>query len=369
MYQPRIIEEAPRVTNVKIVFADLPPTLPALIPTVEPPRLPWKITMSTTNDDNQKKKKKKPRKGVKNINLLSFGEEMNDDDEGHTAKSKKIQSSHDVLAKESKSLASQVDKELERRIMSNDDDANDQAMTKMEKKINKKRKDKTESSGDEETDTKNIHEEDNPLSSSLLQRDDHQEPERPPSHHKFTSLRESKENPSTNDDSGNEGVDDSKPSAAQQPKQKKISLVEARKAKYAAKLKGKVSTKTVGSNNEKQQREMVTLEKFMAFQKKIIQEQASSSSLSKKRRHTNDDDHDKDDKGNETYHGQVLENDIEEGDNDWIKTKFKCKRHMDQDAKMGGDGRGTDDYKVIEERNAPTDRKHDRKKKHHHHRR
>jgi hypothetical protein len=38
---------------------------------------------------------------------------------------------------------------------------------------------------------------------------------------------------------------------------------------------------------------------------------------------------------------------------------------MDHDASKGGDGRAADDYKVIEERNAPTDRKHDRKKRRH----
>ena len=54
----------------------------------------------------------------------------------------------------------------------------------------------------------------------------------------------------------------------------------------------------------------------------------------------------------------------------WMKTKFKCRKHMDHDAKLGGDGRSAmDDYEVVDQK--PKDR-HERKrhkKQHHKHHR
>ena len=73
------------------------------------------------------------------------------------------------------------------------------------------------------------------------------------------------------------------------------------------------------------------------------------------------------------YHGQVLDNDDNNDDNDstendttnWLKTKFKCKRHIDHDSRVsalergdnhdnvdeeGGDGRHMDDYLVVDEK-------------------
>ncbi|GKY92899.1 hypothetical protein MPSEU_000258900 [Mayamaea pseudoterrestris] len=50
------------------------------------------------------------------------------------------------------------------------------------------------------------------------------------------------------------------------------------------------------------------------------------------------------------YHGQVLESDDDEGpgnkNDGWLKTTFKCKRHIDHTA--GGDGRNMDDYEVVD---------------------
>mmetsp|Transcript_21940 Transcript_21940/g.32851 ORF Transcript_21940/g.32851 Transcript_21940/m.32851 type:complete len:132 (+) Transcript_21940:155-550(+) len=55
------------------------------------------------------------------------------------------------------------------------------------------------------------------------------------------------------------------------------------------------------------------------------------------------------------YTGQVLENDdFVETDGSWLKSRFKCKRHIDHDSKataIGGDGRNMDDYQVIDEKN------------------
>jgi hypothetical protein len=55
-----------------------------------------------------------------------------------------------------------------------------------------------------------------------------------------------------------------------------------------------------------------------------------------------------------SYHGQVLEND-KDVQSDWMKTCFKCHRHMDHDAKLGGDGQSAiDDYEVGDESRSAT---------------
>ena len=54
-----------------------------------------------------------------------------------------------------------------------------------------------------------------------------------------------------------------------------------------------------------------------------------------------------------TYSGQILEDD-ENGDEErisnWLKSTFKCKRHIDHDSKdqaLSGDGRKLEDYEVL----------------------
>lgn len=68
------------------------------------------------------------------------------------------------------------------------------------------------------------------------------------------------------------------------------------------------------------------MEKFKAFQQKITM---SGESFKESKAKVNEE---YDVTG---YHGQILDSG---DDNNWLKTKFKCKKHMDQDAKTGGDG-------------------------------
>jgi hypothetical protein len=50
------------------------------------------------------------------------------------------------------------------------------------------------------------------------------------------------------------------------------------------------------------------------------------------------------------YSGQLLETtDFNvDSSSSWMKTHFQCKRHMDTDMTMGGDGRNMDEYQVID---------------------
>ena len=58
-----------------------------------------------------------------------------------------------------------------------------------------------------------------------------------------------------------------------------------------------------------------------------------------------------------TYSGQVFEDDEKwsaaANDGSWLKTRFKCKRHIDHDSKdqsIGGDERNINEYEVIGEK-------------------
>jgi len=105
-FQPRLLSEAPRILRTKIVHLDI--SLPVLVPTIQQYLLPWKSTTATAAGNpnqikngkaNRNKKKKKVRKGIKNKNLLSFGddEESNEEYDDNDNNNPKIQSSHDVL--------------------------------------------------------------------------------------------------------------------------------------------------------------------------------------------------------------------------------------------------------------------------------
>ena len=101
--QPADMEHAPRVVYVKIVdnpiFTDLVPQT----------HVPWKVKR-----ENPTKKKKKKRKGKKDLNVLSFGNEMEDDDMGTGMKS-----SHDVV--KSEVLSHRVDDKVKEAVTTADD--------------------------------------------------------------------------------------------------------------------------------------------------------------------------------------------------------------------------------------------------------
>ncbi len=148
-----------------------------------------------------------------------------------------------------------------------------------------------------------------------------------------------------------------------------MSLVEARRAKYS-----KISAK------DNQKRKEDTMAKLSAFQSKIIKtvagghgketdEDDAIAARMSRRLQDKEADKNKEESENQAvaYHGQVLEND-DDVESDWMKTRFKCRKHMDQDARLGGDGRSAmDDYEVVDEkyRDGSDKKQH---KRHHQHR-
>ena len=307
-FQPRILSEAPKILNTKIVAANIEPSLPALVPT-EVGQLPWKNLDRGGNNNNSKrstkgkKSKKKARKGIKNLNLLSFGEEFNEDDDNNNVN--KIQSSHDLLGSSSSSSRNQ--------------DKNENISSSRKKFSEPK-------SGDNEK----LQEQ----SSLQKVQDEHLAGEK--NEVKKVKKKESAGNPEndSNDTSISNSNLPNKSNVITESKPKKISLVEARRAKYSKRNSNKGS---------KDQREKETMAKFKAFQKKL-----TMVGITKKLANKSDEN----------------EHDVNvEEDNDWMQTKFKCKKHIDQDAKTGSDGRGIHDYEVIEERSSATDRKRGKRRK------
>jgi peptidyl-prolyl cis-trans isomerase SDCCAG10 len=131
---------------------------------------------------------------------------------------------------------------------------------------------------------------------------------------------------------------------------KSLSLVEERRAKYA---KG---------GKTKQQREEETLAKLIAFRGKIhcnvapeadvpvsrddslAARMARRALLQEQEKRSNDD--------GVTYSGQVLEDDDDDTGTSWMQTRFKCRKHMDH---LAGDGRDVEDYAVLDDRRTSDD--------------
>lgn len=311
--RPLDFENAPRVTGVKIVENPIHQSLAALA------AVPWRTQVSV------QKKKKKKRKGKKDLNVLSFGDEMHDINESG------IQSSHDVIS--SKALSKSIDEKVKSAA------SEDGAKPICENKSSEKHpgfKLPTEVS-ELKTETK-IREDLAPAKPDLKN-----------SKHGINS---------PSDQSKNMRLE--KPSQSSQPTSlsSKKSLVEARLARFKEK-----------APKSKRQREEDTMAKLLAFRSKVRKgvtkskndEQATSQrddSLAARMARKADAAANPENKTQtrvQSYHGQILdnENDDEKEMSDWMSTKFKCRRHIDSNLRLendgvGGDGRDIDEYEVID---------------------
>eukprot|EP00934_Nitzschia_sp_Nitz4_P000623 Nitzschia sp. Nitz4//scaffold35_size145790//88102//89655//NITZ4_003035-RA/size145790-processed-gene-0.57-mRNA-1//1//CDS//3329549139//623//frame0 len=307
-YQPSILEEAPRIVRVKIVDN---PIHSSLVPSTM--SLPWKESQGDKSGTDLKAKKKK-RKGVKNLNVLSFGDEM---DEGEAIGG--IKSSHDVI--KTKKISEKVDKSLEKAVHEDEP---------------------------REKPTKRLRAPTGRPSEGVSMSEENEEVPQPPVHVGSTKEAAPVVPPLSPKDVSStmppkKAVE---PADTQPTKAPKMSAVEARRAKYAKK------------KADKRVREEDTMSKFLQFQKKVRQTAANRPAsgedpsgadeiTTRLQRATETKDNVEDPKpSGVTYHGQVLEND-DDVDEDWMKTAFKCRKHQDLDAKLGNDS--LDDYKVIDE--------------------
>lgn len=354
----------PIVKNVKIdhqPFQDLVPTVDS--------KVPWKQNRGRgrgggdksgagAGGESEVKKRRKIRKGKRDLNVLSFGEEMADDVDGGGGDGDDgggiagMRSSHDVLASESKFLSSSIDHGVK-----------EAAVDDGEKLRKKRRKYEDEDAGgntnfDESRATCN-------LVANMVENGE-------------KSSREKKRQRVAIGDEQTKRRDHKKlekkdASAAKEKSEKYVSAVEARRAKY---LKGGASRRA--GNASKSKREEDTLSKLFSFRSKMLQSKGKSDSNDRggktgdgavdnslaarmaKRSHA--EEHEAEDVNvalAPMYHGQVLEDADDEDVSSpaaWLKTQFKCRKHIDHGTKKGtmdeeqngGDGRNMDDYEVLD---------------------
>ena len=339
--QPVDMENAPRIKSVKIVDNPLHKDL------VPQNVVPWRAAKAATD----KPKKKKKRKGKLDINVLSFGDEL-EDGEAAVSVATGMKSSHDVL--DSKTLSKNVDRETaERARESSSDDPKEPPAVPKRKRPRVEAEEKH------------------------AERELYQDSESDPIIYSKTKAKTATAESTVVEVSIPEPSIE-KPAAFKEEKQssKASSIVELRRAKYMN--KGKAS---------KKQREEGTMAKLMAFQSKVKDqagaakrdslkdgnENSLASRMARRAAEAAEGTNDRD-VGGPAYHGQVLESDEEQGASDWLGTRFKCRKHMDHHAGgsegLGGDGRSMDDYLVLDpsQNVANNDRSHtgssDRKQHH-----
>jgi len=374
--------DADEQTGIPADLDDCPPTIKSvkidyhpfedLVVTAEK-KIPWKNSIAAADNDSggasrkgnsgqrsTMEKRRKKRKGKRDFNVLSFGDEERDYAASYTSSttnnSASIKSSHDMLAGESKFLSAKVDAEVETRSKLKDDEkyvgtsklkANNSSIQKVEDTINEQSE-----VNDGQTPTNGTV----VLSSKEEQNGQHEQ----------TIASKQEDRP----------VKRSKSS-----KSKGISGVEARRSKYLKSGAGSLSSK-----KDRLRREDNTMAKLLAFKTKVLETKGSSNKIKgeTKRTATNDDSlaarmakrmqqsEEEEEMRNEEkeafismpgYNGQVTDDQADTDGGDWMSTKFKCKQHADNDSRaldrignsqeddiLGGDGRKINDYVVFDEK-------------------
>lgn len=345
-----IMEDPPRIKSVKVnyhPFDDLVVT--------SDDKIPWKKKASGESGAGKQQSameiRKKKRKGKHDYNVLSFGDEEREYEEEITAanegnkkkKSGAIQSSHDVLSSSSRNSNHQ------------DSIVDDDVPTSTERNIN------SEHSAAEKhgIDSKVYEESRSKMNGSESKYSSNGAPTR-------------RENNAALDNSASDDGEQKKNEAT---KSGGLSAVEARRAKYLKSGSGSSANK-----KERLKREGDTMAKLLAFKSKVIEttkgrdtdnnqatkhlmDNSLASRMAERAKKTKEEEDirkEEEDafKALPGYNGQVMQaND----DNNWMGTKFKCKRHMDNDSRMtamdkidedriGGDGRRMDDYVVLDDK-------------------
>jgi cyclophilin family peptidyl-prolyl cis-trans isomerase len=314
------LENAPTIKSVRIDHH----TFDDLVASPES-QIPWKAK----SEKDEATRKKKKRKGKKDINVLSFGGEMEDMDEGlHISKAMKSSHDDDKAFNDNvkqKGRKSQIPND---KSESSDEDQKESAASPMKQTLVDGR---VSNNPVEES----VHQDASlPITYRVLKTSDHPKP---------TAQSKNIENHS----------------------KASISAVEARRQKYLSN-KGTITNKR-GSKA----RDHDTMAKLMSFKTKMFQVKGmkDESNVDDSKEQNKEDDRkdnslasrlakkfEKADQEKQSitetdapvYYGQVLEDDYD--DKKWLKRTFKCKQHIDHDSRanaIGGDK--LDDYEVIDD--------------------
>lgn len=380
--------EADETTGIPVDMRECPPRIKSvkvdhhpfddLVITSER-SIPWRIATkdggSGGNGRGQSavEKRRKKRKGKRDLNVLSFGDEELAFEPVLEKDGKKkggggggaMQSSHDVLGKESKFLSSSVDKDVEKRI------ADEKEIVKSTGNGKSSGDQKVSFAAAEAEPTSN-----KPVASQSAQRVQHD-----------TLSKRVTTNDDDKDERQRSKDKKDRKRGSESSRSRDVGAVEARRAKYL-----KSGAASLASKKEKLKREDDTMAKLLAFKSKVIETKgpktnesggkrddakkppvdASLAARMAKRTQQDEEDADRRYKEEEAmvsrpgYSGQVNDGDSDDGidTGDWMGTKFKCKKHIDHASRqtamdnigegdennVGGDGRRMDDYLVIDEK-------------------
>ena len=389
----------PVIKKVKIdhhPFSDLVPT--------PDEKVPWKrggeAGTNSAKDgpgeaggESQIQKRRKKRKGKRDLNVLSFGQEM-EDDTGNggfggtgigTSDGGGMRSSHDVLANESRFLLSSTDEGVKEAAAEDGD----------RRKSKKKRRKKEERRSDVGN---------NPEAGVALggiAKSDVKEATQERDYGDYHHSRSEEDTGHNARSKDSRREKESKRRSTEKVEEDVVSAVEARRAKY---LKGGASRRSSGKDKSRDEED--TLKKLSLFRSKMLQSKGKSNQASiassndidmsgtdnslaarmaKRSMKELRESREREESMAPTYHGQVLEDDDDDGGSGidssaggWMKTKFKCRKHIDHGAKVdeagdgqkAGDGRKVDDYEVLDGKtDRDNGRRHKPHRKHHHHHR
>jgi peptidyl-prolyl cis-trans isomerase SDCCAG10 len=313
------LENAPTIKSVRIDYH----TFDDLIASPES-QIPWKAK----SEKEETVRKKKKRKGKKDLNVLSFGGEMEDMDEGLQI-SLGMKSSHE----DGKLDKGKVKKtEGKRKAPDNESESDHEEQKKTVEPLVKHTSVNTHISNlPEEKITP--RETSSPMSCTVVKKSDQSRPN--------VSEKHTEEQPKSN-----------------------ISAVEARRQKYLS-ING-----TKGNKRGSKARDHDTMAKLMSFKTKMFQVKGMKDDMKVNSNEKNNKDAPMDnslasrlakqllEKADQkksvpnndapVYSGQILEDHYDENDKTWLKGTFRCKRHIDHDSRenaVGGDK--LDDYEVL----------------------
>ena len=366
------LDHAPKILDVRIVdhiFEDLVKTNEVLVPWKK--KETGKEKDSTSKGDALKRKRKK-RKGKKDLNVLSFGNEMEDmeDDFVVSSAGSGIQSSHD--SKNGNAAASATEKKTPKQ-------------KSVRKEVHEKRKEPEHESKESDHDTiqKQIGKNGEAHSSAS-------------ENNPRGIMAYVKRGEDDNTKRKRDRLDQVEPIRSQlQPqsnnRKPKLSALEARRLKYLKPKKG-ASTQVSANGGRKahKQRDEETMIKLDQFKAKMfqikgkgknkaeniangggIQDDSLASRMARKHDAVKSQKEEKilREEAVPVYSGQILDDGGvvgEEGEvsavgdksTQWLEREFKCRRHIDHDSKaqamgagssgVGGDGRSAEDYEVID---------------------
>lgn len=350
----------PIIKNVKIdhhPFQDMVPT--------EDSKTPWKQKRNKgtssggkAGEESEVKKRRKKRKGKRDLNVLSFGQDMADDmgaSDGDGLVG--MRSSHDALARGSQFPSLSIDHGV-KDVTSDDGDR----PMKKRRKLNDDR-----GSGTAQTSqTSSTRNNGNGKNGDQSSRE----------HRRHASVDDEQVIRRDQKKSARKETSVSKADKSEKP----ISAVEARRAKY---LK-RGSSRKAGANKDKSTREEDTIKKLLSFRSKVLQSKGmvgsreaqgggsnrsvvdnSLAARMAKRNEANQQGAEDDNIAlAPAYRGQVLQDADEEDDSAaWLNSQFKCRKHIDHVTKEGtrdekqngGDGRNVDDYEVVDSKREKDD--------------